>query len=163
MSVPAQMHREMSRLEGVQASPANPYVVAIGMGPDCFEAKVEAVDSIGCTLHQINLNTERLQQASIDQLKCLSESLASRLIYLLEPITPVEIDKDGASVQLRSNPPLKNDNATSYFELLVRRSEISMCRYQKSPHEVRQVVAAQLTREVIGRLADDFLSTVASF
>ena len=163
MSVPAQMHREMSRLEGVQASPANPHVVAIGMGLDCFEAKVEAVDSMGCTLHQINLNTERLQQANIDQLKCLSESLASRLIYLLEPITPVEVDKDGTSVQLRSNPPLKNHNATSYFELLVRRSEISMCRYQKSPHEVRQVVAAQLTREVIGRLADDFLSTVASF
>ena len=95
--------------------------------------------------------------APIDQLKKVADALSKRLTYLLEPISPIEVDADQCVVQLRSNPPQRDDNGTQYYELLVRRGgELSLRRYQKQSGGVRQGVPAQVTREVFLRLIGDF-------
>ena len=98
---------------------------------------------------------------SLDELKAISETLTGKLTYLLEPIGVVEADADRCSVQLRSNPPQKGEDGTSYYELMVRRGgDITLSRYSKKPGQLRQIVPAHVTREVLGRLADDFMAAV---
>jgi len=64
---------------------------------------------------------------------------------------------------MRSNPPQRDDNASRYYELLLRRGgSIALCRFEKQPGQPRLRVPAVLTHEVIGRLVDDFSSTVDS-
>ena len=91
----------------------------------------------------------------------VAAGLSSQLSYLLESISPVEIDRDMCVVQMRSNPPEQGDQGTFYYELVVRLGAIDLCRYQKSPSNVRQTVPATVTREVLGRLAEDFVAAVA--
>jgi hypothetical protein len=83
--------------------------------------------------------------------------------YLLEPIAPIETDAQGCSVQMRSNPPHKDDNGARYYELLLRRGgSACLSRYEKQAGQPRMRVPAALTHEVIGRLIDDFSVTVDS-
>ena len=86
-----------------------------------------------------------------------------KLLNAKRPIAPIELDAQGCSVQMRSNPPQKDDNGRRYYELLIRRGgSIALCRYEKQPGQPRVRVPAVLTHEVVGRLIDDFSATVDS-
>ena len=64
-------------------------------------------------------------------------------------------------VQLRSNPPQRDDDGRSYYELLVRRGgEIALARYRKENGNARQQIAATVTREVLLRLVGDFCAVL---
>jgi hypothetical protein len=128
--------------------------------------RVARVDAIQCealavTIEELEVQTPELGGATAFQLQAASCSLASRINYLLEPIAPIETDAAGCSVQMRSNPPQKDDNAYRYYELLIRRGgSVALCRYEKQPGQPRTRVPAALTHEVVGRLVDDFCLTV---
>ena len=120
------------------------------------QAELVALDSLACAFQLLGVEIDALAQAPIDELKRAAERLAGRLTYLLEPITAVEVDSEQCAIQMRSNPPQKDDNLTTYYELVVKRGGlISLCRFQKQPGEVRHIVPAQVTREVFLRLVDD--------
>ena len=89
------------------------------------------------------------------------KALAAKLTYLMEPISPIEIDAHGCLVQLRSNPPQRDDDGRSYYELLVRRGgEITLARYRKENGDARRPIAATVTREVLVRLVGDFCAVL---
>ena len=69
----------------------------------------------------LRLSTAELAYAETAQLERIGKALAEKLTYLMEPISPIEIDAEGCVVQLRSNPPQRNDDGRSYYELIVRR------------------------------------------
>lgn len=122
-----------------------------------LSCELTGLDAIGCAFTRVALTTDELDGASTDRLKAISEALSKRLTYLLEPISPIEIDAEGCVVQMRSTPPQKGEDGTYYYELLVRRGgELSLCRYHKLADGHRQATTAQVTREVFLRLADDF-------
>ena len=98
--------------------------------------------------------------ASVAELRKISDDLASRLTYLLEPVGAIEQDADQCIVQMRSQPPAKDDDGTKYYELLVRKGDLTLCRFQKRPGSVRQRVPAVLTQEVVVRLAGDLDAAV---
>jgi hypothetical protein len=102
---------------------------------------------------------KRLAGASLDELKATADHLARKLTYLLEPISPIEIDVDRCIVQMRSNPPQKDAAGASYYELLLDRTgRVSLRRYGKAPGAERRPMAAHVTREVLIRLAGDLAS-----
>ncbi|HEY2881224.1 MAG TPA: hypothetical protein VGJ15_02295 [Pirellulales bacterium] len=116
-----------------------------------------ALDALALSFDHITVVSNSLAAAAIDQLKKVADALSKRITYLLEPISPIEVDADQCVVQLRSNPPQRDDNGSQYYELLVRHGgEISLRRYQKQPGGARRAIAAQITREVFLRLVDDF-------
>jgi hypothetical protein len=130
---------------------------------DCQEAgqklhcELIAHDSLACAFQQFELESAALANAAIDRLKQVAEALSRRLTYLLEPISPVEVDARQCVVQLRSNPPQRDENGASYYELLVQRGgRLSLCRWVKEPSVSRRLVSAQVTREVFLRLVADF-------
>ena len=127
----------------------------------CVVALV-AVDSIGCAFEQLSVETPRLNQASADQLRALTDALAQRLTYLLEPVRIMEVDTQLPAVQMRSDPPEVEDHERRYYELTAHRSGIQVRRYRKTSGEPRQVIPAQVTREVLARLISDMLATILS-
>jgi hypothetical protein len=79
----------------------------------------------------------------------------------MEPISPIEIDAQACVVQMRSNPPQRDDDGRTYFELLVRRGgEISLCRFRKENGAGRKPITATVTREVLVRLVGDFCAAL---
>jgi hypothetical protein len=137
------------------------HVVAVDDGPRRLECRLLALDTLGCAFTRLALRADALAAMSSDELRETAEKLAARLTYLLEPISPIETDAHGCVVQMRSNPPHKDADRTSYYELLVSRSgELSLCRYTRPVGSERQLIPAEVTREVLCRLADDFAAVL---
>jgi len=156
MSIKADVQRELARIHAQGRGR-----LEIDTPSGKLHADILAADAIGCTFETFVYASDKLAGLSIEKLKKLSDALTARLTYLLEPISTIETDADTATVQLRSSPPQKDDDGSSYYELLVRRGgDLTLCRYQKSPGQPRQVIPAHITRQVFERLADDFVAVV---
>ncbi|HVX11850.1 MAG TPA: hypothetical protein VHC22_11765 [Pirellulales bacterium] len=144
-------------LTGMGSFTASRHVLAVADTGERLESELTTLDRVGCEFTRFVLHADHLSAATIDQLKRVSETLASRLTYLLEPIRPIEQDAEGCVIQMRSVPPQREADVTSYYEVLVRRGgELSLCRWAKAPGDVRQPLPAQVTREVFLRLVGDF-------
>ncbi|HEX3998105.1 MAG TPA: hypothetical protein VHX65_06115 [Pirellulales bacterium] len=130
---------------------------------DCQEAgqrlhtEVTAHETLALAFARFELESAPLAGASIDRLKAVAEDLSRRLTYLLEPISPVEVDAGKCVVQLRSNPPQRDEAGASYYELLVEHGgKLSLRRWTKEPSAARQAIPSQVTSEVFLRLVADF-------
>jgi hypothetical protein len=122
-----------------------------------LRCRLTALDTLGCAFQSFEMQSDALSSASMDRLKQVAEALSHRLTYLLEPISPIEVDAQQCVVQLRSNPPQKDENGTSYYELLVAAGgRLSLCRFNKAAGNPRHAIPAQVTREVFLRLVADF-------
>jgi hypothetical protein len=160
----------MSWKNRLQTELTNLAQLGVGAGGDVLrvdvpvgriECALASVDAIGCTFDEMSLSTTRLANHSTEQLKAVSEKLSQQIRYLLEPIAPIEIDPEGATVQMRSNPPQQDDDGTKYYELLVHRDGLHLRRWSRAKGQPRQSVSAHVTREVLVRLAEDFVAAVS--
>jgi hypothetical protein len=114
-------------------------------------------NTLAVAFQALRVATPELSGATSASLERMAKSLSERLTYLMEPIRPIEIDADACVAQLRSSPPQRDDDGRSYYELTVRRGgEIALARYRKEPGTPRQQIPANVTREVLLRLVDDF-------
>ena len=157
MTIHHDVDRELTRIQALQG----PARLEVQAPAGRLESMVAAVDAIGCAVEGLTFHTDKLASATMEQLKKVSDHLTRRITYLLEPIGALEADAESCTVQLRSTPPQKGEDGSSYYELLVRRGgDISLCRYAKAPGQSRRVVTAHLTREVFARLAGDLSSAV---
>ena len=106
--------------------------ISVSEGPRVVRCEAIACDQFATTIDELVLETPELAGVSTSQLQAASRDLAARVNYLLEPIAPIETDAQGCSVQMRSNPPHKDDNGARYYELLLRRGGLaSLARYEK--------------------------------
>src|SRR5262245_20974059 len=157
MDIKTDIQRELKRIQAVSGKG----LLQVDTCSGRIEADLLAVDAIGCSFLTLAYATDKLAASPVEELKKLSEALIARLTYLLEPIGIVEVDRDRASVQLRSSPPQKGDDGTSYYELMIRRGgDVTLSRYQKRPGQIREIVPANVTREVLQRLSEDFVAVV---
>ncbi len=132
-------------------------MIDVREGGQRLECRLITVDAMSCAFDQFAVTADSLAGSSIEDLKKVGEALSTRLNYLLEPISPIEIDSEGCHVQLRSSPPQKDDDGTKYYELVVSHDGImSLVRYSKSSGSPRQTIPAEVTHEVWTRLVDDF-------
>ncbi len=133
------------------------YTLQLAENHQSLESEIVTLDALALAFSHLTLTSAALAAAPIDQLKKVADALSKRLTYLLEPISPIEVDADQCVVQLRSNPPQRDDNGTQYYELLVRHGgELSLRRFQKQSGGVRQAISAHVTREVFLRMIGDF-------
>jgi hypothetical protein len=126
-------------------------------GGQSVRCELVALDSLACAFTSLTLTSGALAGLASAELQKVAATLSERVNYLLEPISPIETDSEGCTVQMRSMPPQKEDGRTSYYELLVSRTGgINLTRYERTGHADRQVIAAEVTREVLLRLVGDF-------
>jgi hypothetical protein len=122
-----------------------------------LECNLVALDSLACGFTRFCLEVDSLANASIDDIQRISEALSQKLTYLLEPISSVEINSEACVVQMRSKPPRRDDDQSTYYELLVKRGGmIQLVRYRKPRGAAREIIPAHVTREVWQKLAGDF-------
>jgi len=160
MTLQSQINAELNRLASGGAAKAD-RCLSLSVEGGQLECKLVAVENLACAYEWIALRTNRLADASVTQLRQAADALSSRLSYLFETISPIEMDRESHIVQLRSQPPTYDEQGTCYYELLVRRGEIRLCRYGKSRGEARRSIPATVTREVLLRTATDLVESVA--
>ncbi len=157
------MRDELKAKLAALAGAVGPQSLEITDGGSRLLAELDECDRLACAVRRFTLDTDRLANADVVRLRKLSDALTSRLTYLLEPIGAVEIDADSCTLQMRSTQPQKDDDGTSYYELLVRRGgEIGLLRYAKAPGQSRRIISAHLTHEVLLRLVADFEAVAAA-
>lgn len=150
----------MQQVKQQLASLSAPQVIRADDGRLHLTCELTELDRLACAFRELSLQNDALAAAPLETLREVADRLSKRLTYLLEPIAPIEADAEQCVVQMRSHPPQKGDSGTSYYELLVRRGgHLSLCRYNKPRGENRQRIDAQVTREVLCRLVDDFAQT----
>ena len=125
---------------------------------------ISAADSMSCSLRELRLCVPGLANAGFEMLKTWAARLSERITYLLENIEPLEVSAEDGAVLIRSSPPDRHDAATTYYDILVE-SQAEGCftlrRYcRASGSTQREVVAMQLTREVLKKLVTDLVATV---
>jgi hypothetical protein len=118
-------------------------------------------NSLAVSFERLLLRTSEMGEATVADLERIAKSLAERLTYLMEPISPIETDAQACTVQLRSNPPQRDDDGRTYYELLVKSGgEISLVRFRKENGAGRLRIPATVTREVLVRLVGDFCAAL---
>ncbi|MEQ8848810.1 hypothetical protein [Botrimarina sp.] len=142
------------------AAPGDTAVVVDG--GDRVSLGLSRADAMAVAFTELRLATDRLAGAKVDRVRSVADALTRRLTYLLEPLTPVEIDHELAVVQMRSTTPQQDNEQSAYYELLVRAGgSLSLRRYRKPRGAMREGIDATVTREVLGRLVDDFVASTA--
>jgi hypothetical protein len=145
--------------ERAAAGGGGPWLIAEADGAVQVVCDLTAVETLACAFTRFEVSNQAWAAAPIAAVQKIADGLAKRLTYLLEPIRPIETDQEACIVQMRSSPPRRSEDRSSYYELQVRRGGvISLCRYEKQPGDVRQAVPIQVTREVFRHLFSDFVA-----
>lgn len=150
MTLSSQIEQQLAAAVGTSV------VLSAQEGDESLRCELAAVDSLGVSIRVLELASQKLHGLNPEQLRKVADHVASRVSYLLEAIAPIEVDEEACSIQMRSNPPYRKENATSYYEVLVTAKAISLRRYNKSRGAVRKAEPFDLTRQVLYRLVDDF-------
>jgi len=130
-------------------------------GADRLSLGVAGADAMAVAFTELRLDTGRLRGADVRRVRAVAESLTGRVTYLLEALTPVEIDHELAVVQMRSTTPQQDQESSAYYELLVKTGgSLSLRRYRKPRGAMREPIDAKVTREVLARLVGDFVASV---
>ena len=157
MKLQKKLEQELSNLGSGGAA-----VLAAEEAPRRITCDITERNPLAVSFNELRLTTAELAGADAIKLERIGKALSGRLTYLMEPIAPIEIDAAACVVQLRSNPPQRDDDGRSYYELMVRRGgEITLARFRKENGNARQPITATITREVLIRLVSDFCAVLA--
>ncbi len=157
MTLHAQLEHELDRLGDGGAA-----TVSLADGPRELRCELEERHRLAVSFTLLRLATTELAGATAADLERISKALAERLTYLMEPISPIELDSEACVVQLRSTPPQRDDDGRAYFELTVHKGgELLLRRFRKEPQTARTPIAATVTRDVLLRLVEDFGAVLA--
>lgn len=101
---------------------------------------------------------------SLDALRAWGDRLAARVTYLMEPLVLHEADDSAGTVVYRSTAPTPRLGRRTYYEAqLDRRGTLRLNRYAyDEATRRREPTPCQFTREVLERLADDLVASVAA-
>ena len=113
MTLKQQIERELDRLAqaGDLSLAAGDFRLDVDDGR--LEGGILAVDKLACAFDRFSLLTDRLANVSIDELKQLSDRLAAKLNYLLEPISPVALRRPRVTRNEPSAPVVQSAPALS--------------------------------------------------
>lgn len=98
-------------------------------------------------------------------LSARAAAIARRLSFLEEPLAVWELDGSERVAQLRSSPPLREENEISYWEVQLSAGEHAgarLARYRWAPDLLeRELVPYPATYALLGRMADALNSALA--
>lgn len=162
MSLRADLQRELTRLRGLNV--AAPVAVSVPSAGVSLQVDFLAVDSLGCSLEQIQLDVPAMNGAAFNALKTWAERLSRRITYLLEQIGPLEYDEPAGEVLIRSTPPSQLPDGTQFYEILLQShsgGRFCLRRYESVKGQPgRSQVPLTMTHEVLLKLADDLVDTI---
>jgi hypothetical protein len=160
MTLSQQIAQSLAELKGF-SSPSPEVARWTGEQGLSVEIGFTGVDSLSCAFRELRLAADALCAAPIDSLQAWADQLCRRVTYLLEQLGPLEVDVPAQTVLVRSNPPTKDADRTSYYEMTVRApGVVSLRRYVRDGEADRQAVDLVMTHEVLQRLVRDIVEAV---
>ena len=100
---------------------------------------------------------------SFDRLRTKAELLADQVDYLGERLEIVDHDRRGMFIQLRSLPPMKDENGIQFNEINLGRDSVTVQRIAFTrKDEVKQQVPITLSQVALDRLLSDLRQVLAS-
>ena len=153
-----QLDAELARL-----APAGGTALAAADNNVNVAADLTAVETLGVSLAILRLDVPHLAAAPQATLEQWGRELCARVGYLLEGLGPLEFDPRSSELLIRSVPPSRNANATSYFEVMLNAKgagAFTLARYRAAPGRPRAREDVALTREVLKRLVRDAVETI---
>ena len=140
---------------------APPLCVTATEGPHKIDLPVSLATAVGVECEGFDFTVADRGEMSLDDLKAWGGRVASRLTYLMEPLSLLEADPVGGEVILRSQSPTPRDGRRSYYEAHLRRTGVmkfDRVTYDEATKR-RRVVSCKFTNEVLERLVDDLVAT----
>lgn len=122
------------------------------------------VDSLSCGFRELRISADELKNAPFDRLQDWANGLCQKVTYLLEHIGPLESDVAAQTVLIRSTPPFRQPEQTTFYEMLVQApGTLSLRRYTRAIDAAdRTACDIQITHDVLCRLVDDIVAAVPS-
>lgn len=152
MTTTEQLELELDRLLASGGATGN-HLLQLSASGGRVDCELVALDSIGCSLREVRWVADGQYPPS--QLQSIADWICRQVRYLVEPLRVIETDAEGTQMQIRSDPPTRQLHARVYYEAVVDASGVALRRYSAPPGTPRQIIAMQLTREVLGRLVSD--------
>lgn len=140
-----------------------PADLSVAEGPDRLTLHLTAAAPMGVAFDRLRFDSTLRDSWTADSLRAWGDRVAKRLTYLMEPLVVLEVDAEAGEVELRSQAPTPRDDRKSYYEVrLHRQGSLNLRRvaFDETTRR-RSDVECQLTREVLERLADDLVASVA--
>jgi hypothetical protein len=137
--------------------------VAVQDGPYRLELHVQEAGRVGVSFSALEFAAGDHREWSSEALKAWGDSLCARVTYLMEPLVVLEVDPVGGEVELRSEAPTARHRQRAFYEIrLDRKGTLRLSRviFDEENRE-RRPVSCQLTCEVLERLTDDLVASVA--
>lgn len=162
MSVRTLLAAELARLRGY--SSASPVSVSV-TDPSGISIDIEftQVDSLACAIRQITVHVPSMSQVAFAQLQKWAEALSQRITYLLEQLTPLELDPQAGQILIRSTRPDQLPDGTQYYEIVVSNTgagSFTLQRFQSVKGTPgRTPIDLQVTHELLYKLCDDLIDT----
>jgi hypothetical protein len=122
------------------------------------------VDSLSCGFRELRISADELKSSPFDALQAWANALCKKVTYLLETIGPLESDTAAQTVLIRSTPPAKQFEQTTFYEMLVQApGTLSLRRYTRAAHDAnRSSCDIQVTHEVLAKLVQDIVAAIPS-
>jgi len=140
---------------------APPLCITAEEGPHKIALPVSLATAVGVECEGFDFTVADRSDLSIDELKAWGGRVASRLTYLMEPLSILEADPVGGEVVLRSQSPTPRDGRRSYYEAHLRKTGVlrfDRVTYDEAARK-RRPVSCKFTNEVLERLVDDLVAT----
>jgi hypothetical protein len=140
------------------AASGTPTKIQASDGKLRVEMTLEDCDRLGCLFKRLDLEWTLGSKLAIDPAQ-----IESRVTYLGEKIQLLETEGGKGKTILRSTPPRIDQEATSFFEMVLNPSRgLSLVRYKFDPKtRQRTSVAAPLARETVERLIKDLIAIIS--
>lgn len=126
------------------------------------ETDFTAVDRMSCSIRELRLQADCLENVSFDAVKEWADEICKRITYLLENMGPLEKDEKQQKVLVRSTPPGKKDGNTVFYEAILHApSGVSLRRYRSDKDQSgREQIDMHCTHEALQKLVEDLVDSV---
>ncbi len=157
MSLKQEAHQELNQLM-TQSLPSSVSLKSSQELP--FILNVTQIDTLGCAVTKLEVTPPPQSNLDFDTLQTWAKALSQRLTYLLEQLTPIEIDPSQQQIQIRSTRPDNNAGRKEYYEMLLSVSPsgcLKLERYRVAANKKAQRTPIEMvfTRDVLVRLLED--------
>jgi hypothetical protein len=158
-----QMTQSLAGLKGLDSEVPTTVDWSIDNGP-AVGVDFTIVDSLSCAFRELRVSADELKSAPFDALQAWANALCKKVTYLLEHIGPLESDTAAQTVLIRSTPPTKQPEQTTFYEMLIQApGTLGLRRYTRGAHSVdRSSCDIQITHEVLAKLVQDIVAAIPS-
>lgn len=153
--------RVLSDLQGLTADTPQTASFSPADGID-IHIDFTTVDSLACAFRELRVSGPAIASVPFATLSNWANALCQRVTYLLEHVGTLEQDAEAAMVLIRSTPPARQAEKTTFYEIVLHAPDtLTLRRYRRVTRDAdREQIDLHMTHEVLEKLTADLVATL---